>query len=264
MKGSYYNISEGYQPNSTSSHFQLHTHEEYELFLFLEGDASYIVEDMRYPLHPGDIIIIRKNELHRVFHHSNAPYRRIPLHISPAFFTAYHCEEYEARFLDTTPGNNQIPAGIVHSSGLYDTFMKLKKYSGGYTTGANSPIMIALLIEIFYMINQLNNVSSVESTDSPVAKIILYLNEHFTEDISLTMLEEKFFISKYYLCKTFRKATGLTLQEYVRLKRLALAKDLRANGANISEAATAAGFKDYSAFYRAYKKEFGSSPREDL
>ena len=78
------------------------------------------------------------------------------------------------------------------------------------------------------------------------------------------MLAEKFYISKYYLCRAFHKATGLTVHDYIRLKRLNLARELKAEGKSISEAAMMAGFTDYSSFYRAYLKEYGVSPRNDL
>jgi len=260
----YYSMKESYLQKPSSVQFQLHTHENYEVYLFLDGDASYIVEDKTYSLEPCDIIVIRKHELHGVHPNSDAPYRRIPLHINPAFFAANHCSEYEARFLSTSsiPGN-KIPANIVHSSGLYDLFMKYKKYSDNFTATTDSPVLTALIIEILYLVNQVTEYSVTDVSTGPLKDVILYLNTHYTEDITLDMLEEKFFLSKYYLCKAFRKTTGLTLQEYVRLKRLAKVKDLRLAGATISEAALAAGFKDYSSFYRVYKKEYGVSPRED-
>ena len=90
------------------------------------------------------------------------------------------------------------------------------------------------------------------------------LNNHYTEDITLDLLHEKFFISKYHLCRAFHKATGLTIHEYIRRKRVTKVRELCAEGMSIGDAAAQAGFNDYSSFYRAYQKEYGTSPREDL
>ena len=77
------------------------------------------------------------------------------------------------------------------------------------------------------------------------------------------MLADKFYLSKYYLCRAFHKATGLTINEYVRRKRLVLVHELKDEGRSLTEAALMAGFHDYSSFYRAYVKEYGVSPRND-
>ncbi len=265
MEAKHYTIDEGFTLLPSNTLFQLHTHDEYEIFLFLQGDANYIVEDKSYPLNPYDIIVIRKNELHRIYHNSSAPYHRLTIHISPAFFQENNCTDYEEPFLNTsTASGNKIPANIVRSSGLYDAFLRYKKYSDNLTTGADTPILTAIIIEILYLVNQITFVPAADSSNSTLKDIIAYLNEHFTEDVTLDMLEDMFYISKYYLCRTFRKATGLTVHEYICLKRLALVRDLKNSGMSISDAAFQAGFHDYSAFYRAYKKAFGPAPGKNL
>ena len=92
----------------------------------------------------------------------------------------------------------------------------------------------------------------------------MYLNGNYTGEITLDALQEKFFISKYHLCREFRKATGLTVHEYVRRKRLTKVLELRSQGLRIGAAAMEAGFRDYSSFYRAFRKEYGTPPRADL
>ena len=56
-----YSIAESYTDAPTNAHFQLHNHSDYEILLFLEGDARYIVEDKVYLLEPGDLILVRKH-----------------------------------------------------------------------------------------------------------------------------------------------------------------------------------------------------------
>lgn len=81
-----YTIGDTIAQSPSNEHFYLHTHSAYEIFFFLEGDAKYIVEEKQYDLAPGDIIIIRKNEMHRIFHNSNKKYRRIVIMVTPEFF----------------------------------------------------------------------------------------------------------------------------------------------------------------------------------
>lgn len=260
-----YTIVESLFPDPTNTNFRLHNHNEYEILLFIEGDAKYVVEDKTYTLEPYDIIIIRKNELHRIYHNSQTPYRRLILWVNPAFFANNNCPEYEKQFLKA-PLNvgHKIPASLVRSSGLLDAFLRYKKYSENFSLDGNIPILQTTIVEILYLINKITVFSAADTSKNSVKNIILYINNHYTEDLSLDLLENKFFISKYYLCRAFRKATGLTIHEYIRRKRLTKVRELCDTGLSISNAAIQAGFGDYSSFYRAYQKEYGVSPSSDL
>jgi len=265
MEQSYYGISTNFILAPVNQNFQLHCHDQYEILLFLEGDAKYIVEEKTYSLEPGDIIVIRKHEMHRIFHNSPTRYHRSILMVSPEFFKYYHCQDYEEQFLHPHPGtDNKIAAEIVRSSGLYDAFMRYKKYSEDYSLDRKSPILIATIIEILYLINKTTGFVSSDFPNEPIKSILTHLNNHYTEDITLDMLAGQFFLSKYYLCRAFRKATGLTIHQYITRKRLTFVRELKDEGKSIGEAAMLAGFQDYSSFYRAYQKEYGLSPREDL
>ena len=265
MKNKYYSI--GYNCNEDPSNvkFQLHNHDEYEILVFLEGDARYMVEEKSYTLEPGDIMLIRKHEMHRIYHNRPVRYRRIILMVSPEFFAENHCQEYESQFLKAYQGmGNKIAADIVRSSGLFDAFERYRRYSEDYAVKNDTPILKATIIEILYLINKIAGFSAADLTNSPIKPVILYLNNCYSEDITLDMLEERFFMSKFYICRAFRKATGLTVHEYIRRKRLTKVRELINDGMNISEAAMKAGFHDYSSFYRAYLKEFGVAPRKDM
>ena len=71
MKMLNYDATELIMENPSNVNFQLHNHDSYEIYMFLEGDAKYIVEGNTYSLEPCDMIIIRKHEMHRVFHNSS-------------------------------------------------------------------------------------------------------------------------------------------------------------------------------------------------
>lgn len=244
---------------------RLHTHPEYEIHLFLQGNTKYIVEEKVYRVEPYDMIIIRKNQLHCLYRHIPSQAHRIILGVAPDFFVENNCVEYEAQFLDeSTRLNNKIPAHIVKSSGLLDAFMRLKKYSKDYTVSKNSPIIKIIIVEILYLINKCSEFAEADDSNESIKQVITYLNDNYTKDITLDELCNMFYLSKYYLCRLFRKATGLTVFEYVRKKRLAMVNELTKKGVNKTEAAMKAGFTNYTAFYRAYKTEFDTSPREGL
>jgi len=246
----------------SNEHFHLHFHDHYEIYLFLEGDTKYIVEENVYSLEPKDIIVIRKNQMHRAYHNTPANYRRIVLSVNPHFFHTFSCAEYEQAFLNKSlEASSKIDAKTVRLSGLYDAFMRAKKYSHDFKV-MDTPIVQSIVVEILYLINNIQFSASPDVSDTRLKEIISHLNHHFTEKISLDTLARDFFLSKYHLCHIFSEGTGLTVHQYITNKRLTLTDELIESGKTISEAAEAAGFNHYSSYYRAYKKKYGFSPKD--
>ncbi len=240
MENNLYSVSNNITEHPANKNFYLHNHDNYEIFLFFEGNTNYIVEEKSYTLKPYDIIVIRKNEMHRAYHNTDTKYRRFVINVLPKFFEKYYCSEYEDNFFDTSLGN-KISADVVMSTGIYDAFMRLNSYTKNLKD-INSPIVPAIITEILYLINNADNYIDADIKNKSVGKIINYLNENFTDNISLDDLEKRFFLSKHYICRSFKQATGLTLNQYVMKKKMAYIRELIKNGKNISEAAFLAGY----------------------
>lgn len=93
--------------------------------------------------------------------------------------------------------------------------------------------------------------------------ILHYLDEHYTEHISLDMLSERFFISKYYLSREFKKEYGTTVIQYVLTKKITNAKELlRYSNYSIEEIAALCGIDDASYFNKVFRKMEGCTASE--
>lgn len=57
-----------------------------------------------------------------------------------------------------------------------------------------------------------------------IANVIKYINENITDDLTLEKISDALFISKYYLCRNFKKTTGMTVLDYVKERRISMAK----------------------------------------
>lgn len=93
--------------------------------------------------------------------------------------------------------------------------------------------------------------------------ILHYLDDHYTENISLDQLAEQFFISKYYLSREFKKEFGTTIIQYVLAKKINNAKELlRYSNSSIEEIAHLCGIDDASYFNKVFRKMEGCTASE--
>jgi len=261
MEKTYFKAEEKYAEKSSNDNFFLHTHNDYEIYLFLEGDSNCIVENNTYPLKHGDMLVFRKNETHRIIHNKKTPYKRFILMVSSDFFEKYDCCEYETIFTDNTfDDSNKINAEIVKTSGIYDAVMRLKNYTDEYKNQGN-PVAAGIVMEILYLISKTSSFEPHAKGSNLIKRVMTYININIDKDISLDKLSGEFYISKYHLCRSFKKSTGFTIREYINQKRLALVDEYSKEGKSLSASAALAGFKDYSAFYRSYVKCNNKSPK---
>lgn len=90
-----------------------------------------------------------------------------------------------------------------------------------------------------------------------------YLDDHLDQSISLDRIEQQFYINKYVFCRQFKKLTGQTFGNYLKLQRLYKARDMLENSnMRIYEIAVHLGFKNESYFSSVFKKYFKYSPTE--
>jgi AraC-like DNA-binding protein/ligand-binding sensor protein len=103
----------------------------------------------------------------------------------------------------------------------------------------------------------------VETDPAPVASAKQFVQAHVEESIGLDQVVEHVHVSRFYFCKLFKKATGMTLTEYVARVRVEKAKALLSDPTRrISEVVFAAGFGSIPRFNTVFKRHVGMPPTE--
>lgn len=92
--------------------------------------------------------------------------------------------------------------------------------------------------------------------------IFAYIANHLTEELSLEQLESEFHVSKYYICREFKRLTGLSPHAYIVKAKLNYCCKFIEQDIPINEVYQLGGFGGYNHFFRAFKKEYQMTPKE--
>ena len=257
--------------DSVSKEFEYHYHDFHKITIFIKGNVTYYIEGKSYELRPYDIVLVNRNEIHKIEVDTSIPYERIIVYISPDFMDNYKCEDYNLNYCFEKAKKEHSNVLRLHSleKGNIIKATERMEHSFNDTEYASSLYRQILFLEFMIHLNRYalkNQVEFIDSAvyNSKVLDIMLYINEHISEDLDIDILSKKFYISRYYMMRLFKSETGYTIGSYINYRRLLLAKSLISDGASLTEACFQSGFKDYSTFSRAYKTHFGETPKKFL
>lgn len=93
-----------------------------------------------------------------------------------------------------------------------------------------------------------------------IERCIEYIEEHIKEEISTKDIARHIGYSVYHFCRVFCLCNGIPVMDYVRGRRLSLARCELLNDMKIIDVAMEFGFQTASGFSKAFRKEFGYSP----
>ena len=244
-----------------------HYHTFHKIILFLSGRAAYGIEGKSYTLESGDLIVVPSGCIHRPELAPGAPYERVIVYISSEFLRASGTPGYDLESC-FTQARTQFRFVLRPGAGRRSftaALSALEQEQSGQHFGSE---LMARALFLQFLIgvsrgmaeNRLEYVSS-SACDEKIVAILQYLSLHLTEELRIDDLAARFYISKYHMMRRFKEETGYTIHNYVVTKRLMLAREKIADGMPVGEACYACGFGEYSAFARAYKKQFSVSPR---
>lgn len=247
-----------------ASGFSMHAHERLEIYYFISGRGSYLVEGNQYLLHPHDILIMRQAEAHKLLVEAGAPYERIAIHFAPSVIAGIDPEQKLLRpFLERPLGQGNLYAAADDPAGTLRTAFSDFVFPQGTDVRLNLTGRLLLFLSTLSGVYEARE-KRLSLPEGLQGKLVAYVNAHLFEDISLDSIADAFYRSRSQVARIFHQATGSPLWEYVTIKRLLAARAMIERGESAGDACTACGFSDYSVFYRAYKAHFSHSPKADM
>ena len=241
------------------------------MFFFLSGNVQYTIESRSYLLTPGDVLLISPMELHQpMFGAEHREYERIVLWIDKQFLEEFSLPglHMAACFDTTVPGHTNLlrPEGVARQylTFLLENLMAEVASEDPYSEMAALSLLAQVLVSLNRLAKQNAEEEHSSGPDATVYSVLGYINEHYSENLTLDDLANKFFISKYHLSREFQRLVGTSVHRYIIQKRLVMAKQMLSEGKPSSEVYQQCGFGDYSNFYRAFKAEYQISPKDHV
>ena len=245
-----------------------HQHDFYELCLIWSGSMYYRVDGQVYHLTNGDILMVAPGEYHQAEPEQEQPAcERLVLRMEKG-----NLHLFRAFGFDPTSCFGGEPAGRIRCLRFDDEVTvrigelldRCLRESASEEFGAGM-MADTYMVQSMILVNRLyrRNIRGQrrDRSGTLVNSVIEYINNHYTEELSLDSLAGRFFISKYHLSREFGRITGISVHRYITQKRLVVAKQMLSEGRPSSAGYQHCGFGDYSNFYRAFRGEYGISPK---
>lgn len=237
-----------------------HCHDRYEILYLRDGSGKCVIEGRDVDLQPGTVIIVKPLVYHNLVLDPNVNYERYVLQFNLSSLVGETAEMLTSSFPsgDETGGLFSCKSIDAQTGAVFERFDTVTSLP----EPKRRTYMRLLISQLMILLTAAPDTRSYYDRAELGARVIEYLNGNIDRSITLDELSRRFFVSKYYLCRAFKKHNGISVHGYINQKRIMYAKQLIELGETASGAAYKVGFGDYSAFYRAYVKIIGKSPTE--
>lgn len=245
------------------------SHDFLEMAYVLSGEGKYRIDGRVYPVREGDLILINPGAMHQAL---PCPEAEIP---ATEFFVGFS----NIRITGCPENRLPLPEGecILHTAGeLSQRLFRLcasmeaenaVRRQGRYFMLKSYLIQMLLLVlrEQCEPMERPKGYAFESASKKYVAEqVINYIEDHYSEKISLDQIAENMYLSPFYISRIFKGETGATPIRHLINLRLEKAKALLEDGyqGSIQEVAALVGYDDAYHFSKLFKKRYGFSPSQ--
>jgi AraC-like DNA-binding protein len=262
--------NERIDPAPEADGYTSHSHDSYEIFLPMAGSLAFDVEAYRYTVERGSVLILPPFVSHRLIVQDSEPLEYLYAQFSP-------------KAMPDEEDLKETVESLFHGYGEGEMSMRhLPKESFAFVHGAIKRLCVSGTKEVHHQFFRILSPLlreillygiPVNGKQGELAKkgsrktaltdqIIDYVSLHYADIQDLSFVVDVFHYSTVHVNSLFKNRLGVSLWRYVLHIRLDRACDMLVNGIHASEVALSCGFKDYSTFYRLFKKSYGITPTE--
>ncbi len=250
-----------------------HNHNYYEFVYVLEGMVDHIINGEHHILREDNYFLLDPKDEHMYVSINDEPFRIINFMFDPALIDANFTldtpfkEIIKHPLIGISPKKlSTLPLAVQFSDDsrtiknvFTDSLNEYRQKKPGYLN-----VLRANVVKI--IINCLRNVYENEDFSKKSAfvdTITKYVNEHYSENISLSELCDKLGYSVQYVSRAFKTQIGVNFSEYLKKVRVQKACSLLlSTDMTIQQIVNAVGYSNIAFFYKAFKKIMGETPME--
>ena len=246
-----------------------HTHEYFQIYYIAKGGLMHFIENKSSGLRQGDMFIIPPGVVH---------------YISPEPSTVFYSFSFMPDFFGETTSNNKLvtlflrnlatnknilPKVSIDSEDVFFIESIMEKILSEFNARnfgfseiiyAYAVLLVSVLARNYFEKNTLPEY--FDNSKQFVLHCIEYIENNFTERITLDEISKRSAMSKNSFCELFYKLTGHSFNSYLNICRIKKATEYIKDGYKITAIYGLCGYTDFSTFYRNFKKIMGVSPME--
>lgn len=232
---------------------------KYELIYFISGNGGIKIEGSFLPFEEDTIYLLKPLTYYEIYEEDGEDIDRYHMSFSSASISE---DMYDA--LETLL-NKSNPCSVIKDFSLSELGRVLAgiSFADNLKGEARNSYFSAMIQQILVILTAAEKKRTFSSSDALASEVVDFIAESLENDRFPTLddIANAFFVSKFYLCRVFKHYSGTSIHAYINNKRIVKAKQYIDSGLSAKSAARAVGYGDYSAFYRAYVKIIGSSPK---
>lgn len=238
-----------------------HIHYQLELIYIIQGSLELTIHDKHRILKQDDMALIFPNQIHYGTDQKDLQilfFLFRPDYVSDIKKVLINKEIEEPYF------SRSMLCGL--SQRIITELIKLKRFDNIKTESGDLYRYNAYRGIILFLISDIISKSNLIPSDnqiniSSVQLILDYIEEHYTEDLSLAVLSKDIGISRTQISRIFSNKIHLSFSEYINQRRLESAHNLIIKtDLNITEIMYQSGFKSERNFYRKFKTTYNQTP----
>ncbi len=238
-------------------HSTAHTHHFTELFYVTRGSGKFLAENNTFPVNANDLIIVNPNTTHTELGIPNTTFEYVVLGIQGLQFQPADGEHPFNYNVYNFSGQEKELQFYLHS--LID---ELRSKDEHYESICQNLYEI-LIYQIFRKTKTELSLASSKKITKECRFIEQYINEHYTEDLTLQTLSDLTFMNKYYLVHAFKNYKGTSPINYLIDKRIEESQHLlETTNYPISKISDQIGFSSQSYFSQVFRKRTGYTPNQ--
>lgn len=262
----YQNIFAGSDILDVRSSLPIHSHTFAEIIYYASGrDIECLAGVHRYRLQKGDIMCVPPGLNHRVLRPDGTePCIRYLMTFNPSFLENVFGQNYQwgpegvkKPFILRTEGSKWESLGELFRICVRENSLKEPCWRQMLSGCAN--ILMVQLLRAF----REDSPPTIKAEKAGLFEgLLTYVDDNLKNKITLSAAARDFFTSERTITREFQKNLDISFYRYVTQRRLDVARNLLLEDIPMEAVCARVGFSDYPTFYRAFKKQYGLSPRQ--